>query len=532
MNGLGTLARLGVRRTRWHLTAWLCALVVVVPATAAAYTQVIPDPAMADVVIEGLAGNPTMRAMLGPPFSLGEPGGFTVWRVGTFVATVAGVMTILLTVRLTRADEETGRTELVRAGGVGRHAPLAAAVLVGLAACLLLGALIALGMVAVGTDPGGSLAFGAGVALTAAVFVGVGAVTAQLTASSRTARGIALATLGAAYLLRAVADGVPPDSPVRRLQWTSPVEWMALTRPYAGERWWVLFLPAAVTVTLVALAAWLEARRDHGAGLRQPRPGPAQAGALLSSPAGLTWRLQRGTVLGWTVGLVVFSVAVGSLTPSFSAIFDDVPRLAAILRRVGAGAEVLTQGFYVAFLGVVALVAAALGLQLLGRLQQEEALGHAAVLLSAAVRRPVLAASHLVLALTVPTALQLVSGALLAVPQAVAEGGGGAVGAVVAGAAALAPGVWMVVGLAMLIHGWAPSLGWVAWLVVGWSAVVTWVGALLDLPEWLLELTPFAALPQGPVEGMRWPPVLMTTALAIALAGAGVVGYRRRDLVA
>lgn len=192
----------------------------------------------------------------------------------------------------------------------------------------------------------------------------------------------------------------------------------------------------------------------------------------------------------------------------------------------------LTQGFYVAFLGVVALVAAALGLQLLGRLQQEEALGHAAVVLSAAVRRPVLAASHLVLALTVPTALLLVSGALLAVPQAVAEGGGGAVGAVVAGAAALAPGVWMVVGLAMLIHGWAPSLGWVAWLVVGWSAVVTWVGALLDLPEWLLELTPFAALPQGPVESMRWPPVLMTTALAIALAAAGVVGYRRRDLVA
>lgn len=323
---------------------------------------------------------------------------------------------------------------------------------------------------------------------------------------------------------------MPQDSPVRRLQWASPVEWMALTRPYSGERSWVLLLPAVVTVALVALAARLEARRDHGAGLRQPRPGRARAGALLSSPAGLAWRLQRGTVLGWTVGLVVFSVAVGSLTPSFSAIFDDVPRLAAILRRVGAGAEVLTQGFYVAFLGVLALVAAALGLQLLGRLQQEEAVGHAAVVLSAAVRRPVLAASHLVLALTVPAVLLLVSGLLLAMPEAVAEGG--AVGDVVTGAAVLIPGVWVVVGLAMLLHGWAPSLGWVAWLVLGWSAVVTWVGALLDLPEWLLELTPFAALPQVPVESLRWPPVLLTTALAVAFAGAGVVGYRRRDLVA
>ena len=39
-------------------------------------------------------------------------------------------MSILLVVRHTRADEETGRAELVGAGVVGRHAPLAAALVV------------------------------------------------------------------------------------------------------------------------------------------------------------------------------------------------------------------------------------------------------------------------------------------------------------------------------------------------------------------------------------------------------------------
>ena len=530
MTGLGALVRLAVRRNRWFLAVWLLGLFAVVPATAAAYEQVIPDPAQARLIIEGLSNNPTMRAMLGPPFSLTEPGGFTVWRVGTFVATVAGVMAILGTIRLTRADEEAGRTELVRSGVVGRHAPLAAAVLVGLAASALLGLLVTAGMVAVGTDPTGSVAFGLGMALTAAVFVGVGALTAQLTSSAHAARGIALAVLGAAYLVRALADGVGADSPLRRLQWMSPVEWMALARPYAVERWWVLALPAALTAALVALAVRLEARRDHGSGPWPPRPGPPRAGNLLSSPAGLAWRLQRGTILGWTIGLVVFSVAIGSLTPSFASMFRDVPRLEMVLRRMGAGAEQLTQGFYVAMLSIVVLVVAAHALQLLGRLHQEETVGHAEMVLSTAVRRTWFAASHVLLALVVPAALLVVSGTLMAVPQAAADGSWGVVGDVVAGAAVLVPGVWLVVGLGLLLHGWLPHAGWLPWLVVGWSLVVTWIGALLNLPDWLLELTPFAQLPQLPVETMRWAPVLVTATLAVVLLALGLAGYRRRDL--
>lgn len=530
MNGLGALVRLGIQHNRWFLAAWLLGLFVVVPATAAAYEQVFPDPARAGLVIAGLSDNPTMRAMLGPPFSLVEPGGFTVWRVGTFVATVSGVMAILGTLRLTRADEESGRIELVRSGVVGRHAPLAGAVLVNLGACALLGVLVVVGMVGVGTDAVGSVAFGLGLAATAAVFTGVGAVAGQLTSSARTARGMALGVLGVAYLLRALADGVAADSPVRGLRWLSPVEWMALTRPYAQERWWVLLLPTALAGALVLLAVRLEARRDHGSGMWPARPGPPRGAPLLSSPTGLAWRLQRGTVLGWTAGLTVFSVLIGSLTPSFASMFSDVPRLESIMRRMGAGAQELTEGFYVAMLSLVVLVAAALGLQLLGRLHQEEIAGRADVVLATAVRRTGFAASHLLLALTVPTALMVMCGALIALPQAAADADWAVVGEVVAGAAVLVPGVWLVVGLGVLVHGWLPHLGWLPWLVVGWSLIVTWIGALLNLPDWLLELTPFAQLPQLPVEPMGWTPVLVTAALAAALLPLGLTGYRRRDL--
>ena len=104
----------------------------------------------------------------------------TVWRAGTMLATLAGVMAVLGVVRTTRGDEEAGRTELVRSGSVGRHAPTAAAVLVALGGGIVLGLLVVLGMVAAGTPVAGSVAYGAGLAGTSAVFVGVGAVASQL----------------------------------------------------------------------------------------------------------------------------------------------------------------------------------------------------------------------------------------------------------------------------------------------------------------------------------------------------------------
>lgn len=530
MNGLGTLVHLAARRSRWFWALWILGLAAVVPATAAAYEQVFPDPARAGLIIEGLAGNPTMRAMLGPPFSLDEPGGFTVWRVGTFVATVAGVMSILGVVRTTRADEEEGRTELTRSAVVGRHAPLAASVVVSLAACAALGLLITLGMTAVGTAAAGSALFGLGTALTAAVFAGVGAVTAQLTASARTARGTALAVLGTAYLLRAVADGAADGSVLRRLQWVSPVEWMALSRPYAGERWWVLVLPAALTAALFGTAVALEARRDHGSGLWPARLGPAGAGPGLAGPMGLAWRLQRGSVLGWTVAMLVLGAVMGSIATGFAALVADTPRLELILRRMGGGSEILTEAFMVSMMAVLVLLAAALGVQLLGRLRAEEEQGHAEAVLATAVSRVRFALSHLLLALAVPAVLFVATGALLALSTALAEDDWALVAEVTVGAAVLVPGVWLTVALSMLALGWAPRLAPAVWLLIGWSLLVTWVGAVLGLPQWLAELTPFARLPALPVEPLSWPPVLLTAAVAAAVLVLGLVGYRRRDL--
>jgi ABC-2 type transport system permease protein len=530
LTGLGPLVRLVLRRGRWFYLAWVLALAGTVPAVAAAYETVV-DPRNADVLIAAMTGNPTMRAMLGPPFELSTAGGFTVWRVGTFVATMAGMMAVLGVVRSTRADEEDGRTELLRSGSLGRHVPLVAAVLVALAACVTLGLLVVVGMVGTGQPVAGSVAFGLGSALVGAVFVGVGAVAAQLTGSARAARSIGLWTLAAAYTLRAVADGSAGDSAVRPLAWASPVQWMALTRPYAQERWWVLVIPALGALLLLIVAVVLQERRDHGAGLWASRPGRTEAPRSLGSPLGLSWRLHRGGVLGWTLGLVLLAVALGSLSTSFEAMFEETPALRAVLERMSGGTTVLAEAFFVAMLSLVAVVTGVLAVSIFQRLAAEEDTGRAELVLSTPTGRLRLLASHLLPAAVVPVALLVLTGAVLSLHLARTEGDWSWVGRIAGAGAALAPGGLVVLGLAVLLHGWAPRMSWLVWVVVGWSLLMVWVGAILDLPEWVTGLTPWAPLPLLPTDAMDWPAVLGTTAVAVVLTLAGAVGYRRRDVI-
>ncbi len=526
--GVRPALALALRNSRWFWLVWVLLLWAVIPTTAAAYRTTIPDDAAGALEAAALAGNATMRAILGPPYDLLHVGSFTMFRVGSFVATLAAIMAVLGVIRATRAEEETGRAELLRAGVSGRHTQLLAATILGLSCCGALALLIAASMAP--TSPAaGALCMGLGIGLTGAVFVGFGAVAAQLTASARTARSLALGAVGVAYLLRAVADGSPNASALHGLQWVSPVEWAALARPYVGERWWVLLLPVVLTLALLAAAFGLESRRDYGAGIRPARPGPAVAAPGLSGAGGLAWRLQRGNVTTWGIGVAIYSLAVGSLVDFFETAAQN-PALAERFRRMGGGSSDPRKAFYVAMLGIAVVGVAVFAVQLLDRLHREEDSGRSSAMLATATSRLHYAASYLIPALVMPTALLALAGALTALPSSLAGGKIAQVAQIAGAAIALAPGLWVIVGVAMVLHGWAPRLLIIPWIVVGWSMVANWVGPVIGLPEALLKFTPFAALPHLPAEQMSFTAVLVETAIAVGLVAVGLTGYRRRNL--
>jgi ABC-2 type transport system permease protein len=531
VTGFSAAFHLAFRRSRMFYLWWILGLSVLLPLTVTKYHDLVPAGESGQLVLAQLAGNPTMLALLGPAFDLSNAGGFTFWRVGTFTAAAVGMMAALGVIRATRAEEEEGRVELVRAGAVSPAAPLAAGIVLGLLACLVLGLASALMLLAATPGVAGAFATGLGLALTGTMFVGVGAVWAQVFPSARTARVWSLGiVLGGLYLLRAMVDAAPSSATMDAWRWAMPMDWAALARPYASERWWVFLLPLALTVVLVALAFWLESVRDLGAGLRAATRGVSTASPSLSGAAGLSWRLLRVAIIGWTVGILVTAVGMGSMSLSVDSMFSGQPQIADMLRKLSGGTQAIHDAFFVAMLSIVATIVTMAGVMLLSRLRSEEADGRAEVMLATSTTRWRYALSTLVPAILLPVVLLVLTGASLPILQAMNDGSASLVGSLTKAALVLTPGVLLVLGFAMLLVGWRPRWYGLAWAVIAWSMLASWVFALFNPPDWLLKLQPWGYLPHLPSDPMRWGAVSIELAAGLAMVALGLIGYRRRDI--
>ena len=79
---------------------------------------------------------------------------------------------------------------------------------------------------------------------------------------------------------------------------------------------------------------------------------------------------------------------------------------------------------------------------------------------------------------------------------------------------------------------WRPGRPSLAWLPLVLAVVVMLFGAVLRLPQWLQDLSPFEHLALVPAQDFRWQPFVWCCAAAAALSVAGQVAFRtpRRPL--
>ena len=531
LTGTGQLLRLAMRRDRVVATVWVLGLFVFVFTQAASIVSLYPTQADLDRLARtatGIGANPAVVALQGPAYDASTYGGATAWQVVTPGVFLIGLMSLLLMTRHTRQEEETGRAELVSAGAVGRNAWLAASLLFVLGVNVVLAALSVLGYVAVGLPVGGSVAMAVACGLNGLVFAGVAAVTAQLTEYARPANGMAFAALGVAFLLRAIGD---TSSSLSWLAWLSPIGWAERFQPFAGERWAVLLLPVALLLVLLVVVVALRDRRDLGAGALATRLGPATAPAWLRSPLALAWRLQRGALLGWTIGLAIAGLSFGAIAQDMVQAANDDPETARMFERLG-GSGSIADIFLAAILSWIGMLAAAYAVQAVLRLRAEESELRAEPVLATAVPRTTWAGSHLLVA-AVGSALLLVTGGLVAgVAHGLRAGDlGGELPRVLGGALVQLPAVWVMAGIGVALFGVLPRVVVGAtWAALGIALSITTFGGLLQLDQWVLDLSPFTHLPRVPAADFTASPLAWLAVVAVALAAAGLAGFRRRDL--
>ncbi len=526
LTGLWPMTRLALRRDRVWWPAWIVLIAVQVVATAGAYESLYPTPQSRLGLGTTMGKNTSLRALYGPAFDLNSAGGFTAWRIGGFAAAVIGLMSLLAVVRHTRAEEEAGRLELLRSGVVGRHAPLAAALLVTIGANVILAVIVVVGLIFEKLPVAGAMALGLAFAGCGVVFAGVGAATAQISENARTARGMAASVLGVAYLLRAVGDS---SDTATWLSWLSPVGWAQQARAFAGERWWALLLPLVVGVGLIVLAVSLEGRRDFGAGLRPSPLGPDRAGAGLSTAAALAWRLQRGSWLAWAIGIAIIAGALGSVANGVLDIFKGNARLEEMIQRLG-GTQSLIDAFFAAILPLLATVGTIHSVQAMLRLRSEETETRVEQVLGTAVTRTRIMGSHLVHAVASPPILMAVVGLSAGGAYAASVHDGSKVWPVVGGALMLVPAMWVFTGVTMALIGMAPERSALAWGALAGCGFLGQLGPILQLPDKVLRISPFANVPKFPGADLDIVPLAVLTTIALVLTAFGVNGFRQRDI--
>jgi ABC-2 type transport system permease protein len=526
------LTRLALRRDRVTLPAWILGLGTFVAVTTAMFESSLA--AREDLVRETqiVATNAGMR-LLGLT-SGASVGSYTLHREFVTLAALAALMSTFAVVRHTRQNEELGRAETLGSTVVGRYASLTAAVVVALAADVALAVVLGAAMAVTGQPVGASFLVGASVAAVGVAFVGVAAVTVQLASTTRGASGLAAAVLGAAFLLSGAGNmlGTTDTAGVRVesswLVWLSPIGWGQQTRPFDDALWWPVALPLLLLVVLLPLALALVGRRDVGRGLWPERPGAAAGARTLLSPAGLLWRLQRGALVGWAVAMLVFGLIFGALSEQMR---DAEGSTADYYTRTG-GTDRILDAYFTSIAAMVAMFVSIYVVQVLLRMHAEEAGGTLEPELAGAVSRGRWLGAHLLVVGLGALLLILVYSVAVALAAGQTVGGTGThLRDMLAGGLVQLPALAVVAGAVVAVVATVPH-----WSTpLSWSLLVVWLALgpmfALDLPQWLLDLSPFVHVPKVPAVGLDIVPLLALVGVAALLTAVGYAGIRRRDLL-
>ncbi len=507
------------------------ALLILVAATVLMIVAVIDSFSSTDLASSSGLGtlleNPAVRALYGMPFDVTNAGGFTVWRVGTFLCVFAGLWALMATTRVLRGEEEAGRWDLLLTSPVTRGGVLLSHVKVLGLGCVILGMSVFASFVGGGEPAGPSALYAVGVTLLTLTFVAVGAVTSQLFGARRRAAGAAGAVLGVSYVIRMVADGTTGGGWMR---WASPLGWVENLQAFATNDPLPL-IPLAVTpAILFAVAVALDRRRDTDEGIIRDTGAATARLRLLRSPLGFAWRQRQGGLIGWGGGLLAFGFILGAITKAFVDFIADDPDIAELTAQFGFTSLATPIGFVASMDAMCVAVVCVYAVTGIHRLWEDEQFDRLDLVFAARVSRTRWLAAAAVATAAVSAILLAAIGlgtwigvAVTDVDISFAE----SMGAV----ANLTPLVVLFLGLALLIHGTFPK--WTVPVAGGGAGalyVLSFLGPAIDLPDWIVDLSPWRHVAVAPPDPVNWAGTVVMSLLGLAFGAAGFLGYAHRDL--
>jgi ABC-2 type transport system permease protein len=515
--GVPSLLRLALRRDRVRLSVWIAILTLMMVYAPNAVKLAYPEEAQRQARVN-LLKTPAGMMLGGPMFGGNETdlGAMMANELMLTLIIATSILSIFTVIRHTRAEEESGAAELVLSSVVGKYARTYAALILVGGVNAVLAVTMTLAMSTIGFSIVDATAMCLGITGVAMVFGALAAVTAQLWRQARTASGAAMAALALAALVRGIGDVINNSGSV--LSWFSPIAWAQQMRPFVDVRRWPFALLVALAIGLMVLAAWLESRRQYDDG-NIPSAGERPNARPITGVFGLHLTLQRGQTIGWAVGLFLGGLAFGSMTKSLLDAAKDNPLLARLLTAQGNDGVYTTMTQFLAAAATAYVVGAVL------RVYSDEQSGLGEAVLARAVSRWRWLLTAVASALVGSAVLMFFAGLGNGLGAGITLGEPQTIVRLTLAGLAYVPAMAVLAGVAAFAV--AVKHTWIGWLAVIFVVTSLYLGALLRLPRWLIDLSPVGRT----TAPSHYPLVALTVMVVVAAALALLAGwlYRRRD---
>lgn len=526
--GTGALLRL-TRRTEVIATpVGVSAIPLLLMVTAASLAPLYPDAASRAELADGAAASPVFAVLLGPLRDTSTIGAIAVWRVGMFALLILSIIVAATVTRNLRAPEASGRLELLRMGAIGPSAPVAAAAITAAGASVAAGVLTGTAALLIGASSTIAVWVGLQFVCAALAAAGIALVVDQIVTTSRAALATSSALIVAAYLLRGVADS---SGTLSWLRWLSPIGWAQQIDPAGAAS----VLPALPCLALfgggVAVASVVVRRRDIGAGLISPRPGPSRARWPISGLTVAT-RTMGPALLPWLSGAFAYCLLLGLVTASLSTIVGDSGNTADLLKELGgvdSGSRVLVTALVNTVIGLVAVAAAAAAVSVAGRLRDDDVSGRTEVFLATAVSARARLLSAIALAGIAAVSMLVLAATGIALGSAVVGGDTPPWTDIAAAAVIQSVPTWAVASVAVALYGSGSHRARWGWAVVIADLLLGPLGPLIGAPRWLRDVVPHAHVPVQVGLAPPLVPLIVLVAVGTALTALGLHLVGNRD---
>lgn len=525
----GKYIRFILRRERVYIITWIVLLFVITICQAQSFGDLYPTQADRQIVAESMS-NPAMTAIMGKTYGKENYtlGALMSQQTLLFTVVATAIMNILFVNRNLRGDEEAGRIELVRSRAIGKLFNISAAIIVSIGMNVVLSVLIGAGLGSLNMesmDLKGSMLFGTALGASGFMFAAITAFINQLFTNAKGALGFSFGILGFSYFVRAIGD-IGNEN----IAMISPLGWVMRTQVYVKNIIWPIMLLIGVAIILLVLAIWINNKRNLGAGIFHERSGRDSASAFLRTPLELVVKILRMEYFVWIIVYIVLGLSFGAMMNEIKIQMESNEMLLQILACDPKDGDLLYQ-FINIITSIFAMITTIPVITTIVKVRNEEVSNRIECLISKAITRRKLLSAFFFCAIFISVVLQLVFAvSFWCSANQVIEGAAVDMEDMLKTACVYIPAIWIMAGLGTAIIGLIPNKTIIVWIFFAYSFFVNYFGAMLDLDEWMIKISPYGNVPNVMADGMEWKKLIVLLVISIFLTVLGYIGYRRRDL--